>query len=73
MTLYSAKESGKAISGSYYTILQDGPTSYHVTVSKGQFAIYEHFSSIESKDNMLYMINKLEEELLIKFDVTATP
>lgn len=69
MRLYSAKETGTAASGSAFTILQDGPNSYHVTVGRAQYAIYEHFSNIESRDNMLLLINKLEEELFTTFQI----
>lgn len=71
MRLYSAKESGTAASGSYYSILQDAPDSYHITVSKGNYVLYEHFSNIYSKDNMLSIINKLEEELLTTFPIAV--
>jgi hypothetical protein len=70
--LYIAKESGMAASGSHYTILQDDTSSYHITVSRGDYVLYEHFTNIQSRDNMLLFINKLEEELMTTFSIGQT-
>ncbi len=48
--LYHARKSDNTEKGSRYTILQDGPASFHVSVQNGDFLIYEHFEQPESLD-----------------------
>lgn len=62
--LYIAKKSDSTEKGSRYVILQDSPTSFHVSVQRGDKAIYEHFERPESMDFLLNQINVLEEELM---------
>lgn len=62
--LYIAKKSDSTKKGSRYVILQDSPTSFHVSVQRGDKVIYEHFERPESMDFLLNQINVLEEELL---------
>ena len=64
LPLYHAKKSDKTEKGSRYTILQDGPASFHVSVQRGDNLIYEHFESPESLENLMKGIERLEEELM---------
>lgn len=66
MNIYNAKKAGVTLSGSWYSILQDGPASFHISVGKGGNVIYEHFlnpPNIEFLDNNVLL---LEQELLAK-------
>lgn len=62
--LYHAKKTGTTEKGSRYTILQDGPTSFHMSVQNGDNLIYEHFESPENLEYLDTQVTKLEEELL---------
>ena len=66
MNIYNAKKAGVTLSGSWYSILQDGPASFHISVGKGDNVIYEHFlnpPNIEFLDNNILL---LEKELITK-------
>jgi len=72
MNLYHAKKSGKTASGSWYSILQDGPASFHTSVGKGNYIIYEHFQdppNIEYLDNNILL---LEKELFDMYPTGST-
>jgi hypothetical protein len=62
--LYHAKKSDQTEKGSRYTILQDGPASFHVSVQRGDNLIYEHFEQPESLEWLMSQIERLEEELI---------
>lgn len=67
MTIYQAKKTGKTVSGSWYSILQDGPASFHISVAYSNYVIYEHFQNppnLEFLDNNILL---LEKELFDKF------
>lgn len=68
--LFQGKEIGKTGLGSTYGILQDAPNSFHVSVSRGNNTIYDHVSSVSSKDDIINVINLLEKELIEKFNLT---
>jgi hypothetical protein len=69
--LYMAKERGKLENGVSYVILQDGPRSFHVTVTNSDLHYYEHFSpnSIEELRNG---IQTLSDELLASYNKDLT-
>lgn len=72
MSLYQAKKTGKTEAGSWYVMLQDGPASFHVSVGKGDYIIYEHFQdppNIEYLDNNILL---LEKELFAKYPIGST-
>lgn len=62
--MYNAKQTGVTPSGSRFAILQDSPTSFHISVSKGDKVIYEHFENPPSlqylNDNILLLETELE-------------
>jgi 3-polyprenyl-4-hydroxybenzoate decarboxylase len=45
-------------------ILQDAPSSFHVSVATGSYVIYEHITSPSSMEELRNATNALEEELL---------
>jgi hypothetical protein len=63
--LYKAKEQGTTQSGSWYFILQDSNTSFHITVGRENTLIYEHFQNPPDiqylMDNILLLEKKLEQ------------
>lgn len=65
--LFTAREHGKLNNGVSYVILQDGPTSFHVTVNNKHLYYYEYFSpnSIEELRNG---IDNLSNELLTEYN-----
>ena len=69
--MYHAKDVGVAKQGSRYVILQDGPASFHVTVSTGSIAIYDYFFNPPSIESLKANIDSLEEELLNKSHSTT--
>lgn len=71
--LYHAKKTDKTEKGSRYTILQDGPASFHVSVQNGDYLIYEHFEQPESLDALMKEIDKLEEELFTTISPKPVP
>lgn len=61
--MYTAKKSDKTEKGSGYTILQDGPTSFHVSVQNGDYVVYEHFLNPPTLEFLEKSVLSLEEEL----------
>ncbi len=63
--MFKAKNKRMTPSGSWYSIGQDAPESFHVSVGKGNFVIYEHFLSPPSiefiTDNILLLEKQLEQ------------
>lgn len=62
--LYSRKEEGTTVNGNRYVILQDTPVSFHISISKGNNVIYEHFENPPSREFLDEGIHRLEGELL---------
>jgi hypothetical protein len=50
--LYQAKQIGKTANENRYIILQDGPASFHVSVSRGNVTTYDH---IENPPHMQFI------------------
>jgi len=67
MALFNAKQVGTTEFGSWYAILQDGPASFHISVGKGDFVIYEHFQDPPNIQHLMDNIILLEKELFEKF------
>lgn len=72
MNLYNAKKAGVTEKGNLYSILQDGPNSFHVTVQKKVIIdptevslIYEHYQDLSSLEELDKNVVILEEELLV--------
>ena len=66
MSIYQAKKVGNTVSGNKYIILQDGPKSFHISVSNESNTIYDYFfdpPNLEFFDNNILL---LETELLSK-------
>ena len=62
---YQAKKTGTTERGSFYSILQDGPASFHMTVQNGMI-MYQHFQDPASIEELEKNILLLESELLDK-------
>jgi hypothetical protein len=61
--LYRAKQKGTTESGSWYSMLQDGPASFHISVGKGNNVVYEHFQNPPNIQHLMDNILLLEKEL----------
>lgn len=62
--LYHAKEVGVAQSGSRFIVLQDGPASFHISVSKDHLVLYDHLENPTSIEQIHSKIAELENDLL---------
>lgn len=62
-SLYTAKEKSVTERGSSYVILQDGPNSFHVTLTHKDVIIYEHFAP-RSLQELRDGITKLEDDAI---------
>lgn len=75
MRLYFEREKGTTKLGNRYAILRDDVQSFHVTVQGPAMVIYDHFTDVHSKEQMMELIEKLELELepkLIPEETNAT-
>lgn len=63
MNLFYEREKGTTKLGNRYVILRDDIQSFHVTVQGPQLVLYEHFTDVHSKEQMMEFIEKLESEL----------
>ncbi len=70
--LYTAKQSGVTEKGSRYSILQDGPTSFHITVQKENNVIYDYMLNPTSMSDLMNLIASLEDELFKSYDNSVT-
>lgn len=62
--MFQAKQTGKTDLGTWYGILQDGPNSFHVSVSKDQTVLYDHFENLPNMEQLHQNMLGLEQELL---------
>jgi hypothetical protein len=62
--LFHAKEVTVTPSGSTVIILQDGPASFHVSVSKSSCTVYDYILNPTSMDDLKQQIVVLEQSLL---------
>lgn len=58
------RQTGTTAKGSRYAILQDGPTSFHITVQDNDRLIYEHFSNPPNLKFLIDEADGMEIELL---------
>lgn len=61
--LYNARIKGKTTMGNRYVGLQDAPGRFHITVQKGDTAIYDLATQVTSEQDLLDRANQLELEL----------
>lgn len=62
-TLFQAKEVTHTPLGSIVIILQDGPASFHTSVTHDVHVIYEHITDPTSMEELREKISTLETEL----------
>jgi hypothetical protein len=62
--LYTAKETGKTEKGTWYSILQDAPNSFHISVSLGNTVLYDHLANPTNMEDIRNVVHQLEDELL---------
>lgn len=70
--MYQAKRVGKTLTGNKYIILQDGPKSFHVSVSINDYVIYDHFHDPPTLEALNENILLLEKELYNKINTEPT-
>ena len=63
MSLFKAKQTGNTEKGSWYSILQDGPASFHISVGKGNNVVYDYFQNPPDIQHLMDNIVLLEKEL----------
>jgi hypothetical protein len=63
MPLFNAKQKGTTESGSWYSILQDGPASFHISVGNGNNVVYDYFLNPPNIQHLMDNIVLLEKEL----------
>ena len=62
--MFMAKEVKKTEKGTWYSILQDAPNSFHISVSKDQLVLYDHVENPTRVEDVYAKVRELEEELL---------
>lgn len=60
--MFQAKKVAKTPNGNTYVVLQDGPASFHVSVSKGDVTAYDHVMNPPSMEALENTIFELERE-----------
>lgn len=66
--MISAKEVRKTVKGNPYIILQDSPTTFHVSVSIGNYIIYDFLNAPSSLEEIHQHGEVLETELQEKIN-----
>lgn len=64
--MFHSRLTGKTTLGNRFAILQDDNQSFHVTVQGKDLAVYEHFTNVNSNEEMTKLIDTLEQELYPK-------
>jgi hypothetical protein len=70
--MISAKEIKKTVKGNTYVIYQDSPSTFHVSVSIGNFVSYDFLESPSSIEAIHECIHRLESELEERVNTTLT-
>jgi hypothetical protein len=70
--MITGKEIKKTSKGNTYIIYQDSPTTFHVSVSIGNFVSYDFLESPPSVEVIHECIHKLEAELEERVNTTLT-
>lgn len=71
--LYIAKESGTTKKNNIYTILQDSPTTFHITIQIKEYLSYDFLSSPPNLESIHRRIEELETELEEKYKIQYEP
>lgn len=58
-----AEKTGKTESGNYFSIIQDAPTSFHISVSVGNVTQYDHMENPASLEVLDLKVLEMEKEL----------
>lgn len=69
--MFLAKEINKTEKGNQYIVYQDGPASFHISVSVNDHTLYDHLENPQSLDDIKNKIRELEEELLSKIQTQS--
>ena len=67
--MITAKELRKTSKGNTYMILQDSPSTFHVSVSIGNYVIYDFINTASSVEEIYQHGEHLEKELQNKIDI----
>jgi hypothetical protein len=67
--MIAAKEIRKTSKGNTYMILQDSPSTFHVSVSIGNYVIYDFINTASNVEEIYQRGEKLETELQEKIDI----
>lgn len=62
--MFIAKEVGKTEKGNIYIILQDTPTSFHVSIQVEGVTMYEHIETPPTMEFLKEQIVRMENELI---------
>ena len=62
VNLYKNRRVGQTTNGYRYVLLQDAPTSIHLTISDKDKAMYDHLSNLQSEEDLNNKISALETE-----------
>lgn len=66
--MFMAKEVKKTEKGNTYIILQDSPSTFHVSLSIGNYVIYDYLESPPNIETIHQTIVQLENELILKYE-----
>jgi len=69
--LYQAKQIGKTANENRYIILQDGPASFHVSVSRGNIITYDHIENPPSMQFIEENIALLDARIMEIYALTS--
>lgn len=67
--MFMAKETKKTEKGTWYSILQDAPNSFHISVSKNGLVLYDHVENPINLEQIHNKVNELEDELLNRIQI----
>lgn len=62
--MFMAKEVKKTEKGTWYSILQDAPNSFHISVSKDHLTLYDHVENPTRIEDIHGKVRELEDDLL---------
>jgi len=59
-----AKETKKTEKGTWYSIMQDAPNSFHISVSKDNLVLYDYVENPTRMEDIHGKVRELEDDLL---------
>ena len=62
-----AEQKGKTERGNFFSIIQDTPTLFHISVSMGQFTYHDFIESPTGMDVLYTKVKEVEDELMERF------